>query len=197
MSTKKLSVIEKIKLPIPKQINLDMINYLGNNALWNFVFDWDRNDVPNFLNIIDSSETTDNGFATITYSIDKSIAGTREDSVMNNFGNWVYHFCRENSKKYKIKRLQRLYWNLYSQTSKCEWHTDIQLSEQNKYSNTHASIIYNFHDNDGGTEIEGQGLLPAKEREAIIFPSNVLHKGVGPTQNKWRLSLNIIVQLET
>ncbi len=81
-----------------------MINYLGNNALWNFVFDWDRNDAPSFSNIIDSSETTDNGFATITYSIDKSITGTREDNVMNNFGNWVYHFCRENSKKYKIKR---------------------------------------------------------------------------------------------
>ena len=197
MSTKKSLIIEKLKLPIPQQINLDMINYLGNNALWNFVFDWDRNDAPSFSNIIDSSETTDNGFATITYSIDKSITGTREDNVMNNFGNWVYHFCRENSKKYKIKRLQRLYWNLYSQTSTCEWHTDIQLSEKSKYSNTHASIIYNFHDNDGGTEIKGHGLQLAKEREAIIFPSNVLHKGVGPTQNKWRLSLNIIVQLET
>ena len=89
MSTKKSLIIEKLKLPIPQQINLDMINYLGNNALWNFVFDWDRNDAPSFSNIIDSSETTDNGFATITYSIDKSITGTREDNVMNNFGNWV------------------------------------------------------------------------------------------------------------
>jgi len=197
MPTKKLSAIEKIKLPIPQQMILDMINYLGNNALWNFVFDWDRNDAPHFSKIIDSSKTTDHGFATVTYSIDNSISGTREDNVMNNFGNWVYHFCRENSKKYNIKRLQRLYWNLYSQTSECQWHTDIQPSEKNKYSNTHASIIYNFHDNDGGTEIEGHGLQLAKEREAIIFPSNVLHKGVGPTQNKWRLSLNIIVQLET
>jgi hypothetical protein len=115
--------------------------------------------------------------------------GTKPDDYLNNFGNWIYHFCREKSKKYKIVRLERLYWNLYSRTSECTFHIDVSSTEKN-----YASIVYNLHDNDGGTEIKNHGFYQSQEREAIIFPSNILHKGVGPTNNKWRLSLNIVVK---
>lgn len=189
LSSTKEKMIEKIKLPIPRQINFDVIQYLGHHNFWNFVFDHDRETAPPFSQIMDSGPTTDSGFATITYSINNHMKGTRPDEYLNNFGNWVYNFCRENSKVYNIIRLERLYWNLYSRTSKCKLHDD--MSARN-----FTSIIYNFLDNDGGTQIQEHGFFPAKEREAVLFPSTLLHKGVGPTKNKWRLSLNLIVKTE-
>ena len=182
-------MIEKIKLPVPKQINLDIIEHLGHQSHWNFCFDLDRKDSPPFSEIINSGPVNDSGFSNITYSFNNYMKGTKPDDYLNNFGNWIYHFCREKSKKYKIVRLERLYWNLYSRTSECTFHIDVSSTEKN-----YASIVYNLHDNDGGTEIKNYGFYQSQEREAIIFPSNILHKGVGPTNNKWRLSLNIVVK---
>ena len=59
----------------------------------------------------------------------------------------------------------------------------------------YASIVYNFHTNDGGTEFES-GKIPSNEGEAIVFPSHIAHKGVAPVKHKWRLNLNIIVKIK-
>ena len=110
---------------------------------------------------------------------------TKRKNSFNNFGDLIYFHCKEKSKKFKIEQITRFYWNLYSRSSKCIWHTD------ERGINEFVSIIYNLHDNDGGTEFES-GFIKSKDGEAIIFPSNLPHKGVGPKEYKWRLNLNIV-----
>ena len=55
-------------------------------------------------------------------------------------------------------------------------------------------MLYSLFDGDGGIEIENK-LYPDKCGEAKIFPSNKLHRGVGPITNpKFRFSLNVVAE---
>tara|TARA_R100001015_G_scaffold2394_1_gene690 strand:+ start:1770 stop:2336 length:567 start_codon:yes stop_codon:yes gene_type:complete len=175
--------IEILKLPIPVTLNNNILNYLQKQGKWDFVYDRDRQISPNMKQVASPGLFTDAGLARITYS--NGLSGTVNDNYLNNFGDLIYFHCKEKSKKFKIEQITRFYWNLYSRSSKCLWHTD------EKGIDEFVSIIYNLHDNDGGTEFES-GFIKSKEGEAIIFPSNLPHKGVGPKEYKWRLNLNIV-----
>jgi len=175
--------IEILKLPIPKHLNNNIMNYLQREGKWNFVFDKDRNISPSMKEVADPGPLTDAGLARITFS--RGLEGTDVDNYLNNFADLVYFHCVESSKKFRIKNICRYYWNLYSRSSKCLWHTDQHKIDE------YVSIIYNLHDNDGGTEFKS-GKVNANEGEAIIFPSHYLHKGIGPKKYKWRMSLNIV-----
>ena len=86
------------------------------------------------------------------------------------------------------KYLDRLYWNLYSPNAVCQWHID--MGSVGEY----ASVVYNLHTNDGGTEFES-GKIPSKEGQAIIFSSDLKHRGLAPKNNKWRLNVNLVVKI--
>ena len=179
--------IEIIKLPIPKLLNTNTMNYLQREGKWDFVFDRDRETSPDMRQVASPGPLTDAGLARITFS--RGLQGTNADNYLNNFADLIYFHCIEKSKLFKIKHVSRYYWNLYSQSSKCLWHNDQSKVDE------FVSIIYNLHDNDGGTEFES-GIVKAKEGEAILFPSHYLHKGIGPQKFKWRLSLNIVAHQE-
>lgn len=176
--------IEILKLPIPVLLNNNILNYLQQKGKWDFVFDTKRKNSFNMKQVASPGSFNDAGLARITYS-SNGLSGTLNDDYLNNFGDLIYFHCKEKSKKFKIEQITRFYWNLYSRSSKCIWHTD------ERGINEFVSIIYNLHDNDGGTEFES-GFIKSKEGEAIIFPSNLPHKGVGPKEYKWRLNLNIV-----
>ena len=179
--------IEIIKLPIPHLQNDIVMNYLQKNGQWNFVFDRERNISPKMLEVVSPSEKSDAGLATISYS--KGLEGTTKDNYLNFFGDLIFFHCKEKSQKYHFDQVSRYYWNLYSRSSKCLFHTD------EHHVNRFISIVYNLHSNDGGTQFK-TGTVLANESEAVIFPSHLLHKGLAPKKNKWRLSLNIVATLK-
>jgi len=184
--------IEIFDLPVPKEINTEVINYLGNKGKWSFVLEQTPNASGQFSEIITPNKITDGGMALITYSRNNSIRNTVPDQYLNNFGDWIYFFCKERT-DLKIQHLERLYWNLYSPGASCMWHIDQDLGG---YVGFHGSIIYNLHTNDGGTEFEGDQKILAKEGQAVMFPSHLRHRGLPPEKNKWRVSLNIVVRIE-
>ena len=58
-----------------------------------------------------------------------------------------------------------------------------------------VSILYNFNTNDGYTEILNEK-YKSNESEAILFNSNLLHKGIGDEKNL-RYNLNILIRYES
>ena len=184
--------IEIFDLPVPKELNKEVINYLGNQGRWSFVFDGNRSFSPQLSEIITSDKKTDQGMAIITYSRNNSVAGTTVDHYLNHFGDWIYSFCKERS-KLKIQHIERIYWNLYSPGASCLWHVD---KDSGGVIGHYGSIVYNLHSNDGGTEFEGNQKILAKEGQAMIFPSHLRHRGVAPKKNKWRFSLNIVTKIQ-
>jgi len=91
----------------------------------------------------------------------------------------------------KFKDIKRIYWNWYHSTSLMEYHID------SNYDNLY-SIIYNLHDNDGGTEFKLNDEIifyKSVESKAIIFPSKISHRGVAPKKDLNRFSLNIITDI--
>jgi len=181
------NTIESLDLPVPKQINEKIINYLGTQARWQFAFDKPSELCPKFSDIITPDKTTDAGMGIISYSRDNKMKGTTVDDFLNSMGDWIFYMCQERS-SFKIKYLDRLYWNLYSPSAVCSWHVDHSALGE------YASIVYNLHTNDGGTEFESDKAL-SKEGQAIIFPSGLKHRGLAPKNNKWRLSLNMVVKI--
>ena len=64
------------------------------------------------------------------------------------------------------------------------WHTDWQISTPSK-----TCIIY-LNDNDGYTEFE-DSKVESVANTAVVFDTNVKHRGVPPTNVDRRLVLNI------
>ena len=183
--------IEIFDLPVPKEINTEIINYLGSQGRWSFVVDGNRTFSPQFREIITPGQRTDQGMALISYSRNNSVAGTVIDPYLNQFGDWIYFFCKERS-KLKMQHIERMYWNLYSPGASCLWHVD---KDSGGVIGHYGSIVYNLHSNDGGTELEENEKILSKEGQALIFPSHLRHRGFAPTKTKWRLSLNIVTKI--
>tara|TARA_R100001510_G_scaffold56545_1_gene62331 strand:- start:51 stop:371 length:321 start_codon:yes stop_codon:yes gene_type:complete len=64
------------------------------------------------------------------------------------------------------------------------WHTDWQISTPNK-----TCVIY-LNDNNGYTEFKNGKKILSVKNTAIVFDSNIEHRGVPATDNR-RLVLNI------
>jgi hypothetical protein len=83
----------------------------------------------------------------------------------------------------------RIMWNYYNRSSQGIMHKDQQVPG-------FYSMVYNLSDTDGGTEIQGE-FYPGAEGSAIVFPSELDHKGFGPKIQPNRFVLNCIFSVET
>lgn len=98
---------------------------------------------------------------------------------------YIYRSIIKNSKYNFINAsVKRVLWNYYNRSSHGVTHTD---SPQSNY----YSILYNINDNDGATVINDER-IDAKAGSCVIFKSNSIHCGVGPTKAKNKLAVNII-----
>ena len=86
----------------------------------------------------------------------------------------------------KILRIHRLMWNFYKRGELGNFHID------ETRDNFHT-ILYSLNTNDGYLELENEKIFDVAD-EAKIFPSKILHRGVGPTKSKFRLNVNIVVE---
>ena len=58
------------------------------------------------------------------------------------------------------------------------------------------SIVYNLHNNDGGTDFKNNKIIKSKEGQAIVFNSDYLHKGVSSKNIPVRYALNIVCRTD-
>ena len=77
-------------------------------------------------------------------------------------------------------------WNLYKQGEMGTFHDD-------EKKDNFISIVYCLNNSDGYLEVEDQKVYDI-ENDARIFKSNLTHRGVGPTNDLYRLNLNILLE---
>lgn len=171
-------MITKINTNIPKNTNQKILNRLYTSKGWCFGFDEN-----NHIN----KDKKDAGLITVTYN---QKGDYYVDDVLNTYAQVIFDAVESNCFM-KFKKIRRIYWNWYHPGSKMQFHIDTQ--GDNKFS-----IIYNLHDNDGGTEFKINDEITfhkSIESEAILFPSKLYHKGVAPKTNLNRFSLNIVLEI--
>jgi hypothetical protein len=82
--------------------------------------------------------------------------------------------------------VNRFYWNYYNRSSCGKWHQD--FNEPN-----FCSLIYYLNTCDGYTEFEDRKII-SNAGKAVMFDSHLWHRGMGPTKNQQRYTLNIIFE---
>ena len=158
---------------LPKDLNNKIISHLCNNISWNIAREYKK---PFDVLMIDKTSL---GFS--YDSINKNekqlnhVAKVISDHIFNKIG--------------LIGKLKRVMWNMYYKNQNSFIHID-------EDKNNHISIIYNLHNTDGGTKIDNI-FYRDKESQAKVFNSNILHQGIGPTDDNVRFNLNMVIETNT
>ena len=85
----------------------------------------------------------------------------------------------------KMTKMERVMWNLYRPGDEGSFHKDADLNDKKK------SILFTLNSSDGCL-IVGQDKYKDVENEAKLFDSHLLHKGIGPKNDPYRLNVNIV-----
>jgi hypothetical protein len=167
-------MIQKISTDFSSNTHKRILKALIENNNWGFGYDHELNLNP---------ENFDAGF---TLSSLQS-----HDSPLKIYAYFLFDIIQKHT-PIKIKNITRINWNWYNKNSITDFHRDSR--EDNYYS-----ILYNLHNNDGGTEFNVNNNIefyPSIEGEALFFPSKILHRGIAPKKTANRFSLNIMGSLQ-
>ena len=77
-------------------------------------------------------------------------------------------------------------WNIYRAGEEGIFHNDGE--EEGLYT-----ILYSLNSSDGYLQINDAKFYDVED-EAKVFPSKLLHKGVGPEKDRLRINLNIVLE---
>ena len=88
--------------------------------------------------------------------------------------------------------VERIMWNFYK-TSDTGTMFHIDTDGIHVDIDKYWSILFSLNDSDGYLQIN-KFKIKDVENEAKIFKSNLLHKGVAPVKNNFRLNLNLVVK---
>jgi len=178
-------MVSKVKLIdniLPKEINNNILGQLFNSRNWGIAYD-----KPDFIERMILDNQPNEGFNILSYDNVKNI---KLNTPLNIYADTIL---------YKVKEIleidflepSRYYWNYYDNSATTHFHTD--------ESKDYITILYNLHNNDGGTEIKINNktkFYKSIESQALIFPSHFHHRGIVPKENKHRLNLNIIARIK-
>jgi len=173
-------MIRKIKNILPPEINKHIILKLCNQPNWSFPHDVQGQTRKEFFDNFVDKNVSNSGFSLVTYD---QLNNIRIETDLNLYAEIIFYKIKQES-KLNLHTISRIYWNYYDTSSIANYHLD-------RKETGYKSIIYNIHTNDGGTQIENK-FYNSNESEAIVFDSNIKHKGIAPTKNKHRFNLNII-----
>lgn len=170
-------MIKTIETKLPTEFNQKIINDLSTLDMWRIATDGNLGGLD-----INQKNKSDSGFSFTSY---KENEIHHKEGFFNPLAEIIHYIA---CTKLHINKniITRVMYNFYTPSAKCELHQD--TAKENFFS-----ILYNFHTNDGGTFFEKENkLYKSKESQALVFPSNLFHKGVAPKKHMGRLSLNII-----
>ena len=173
-------MINKVKNILPPEINKHIIIKLCNQPNWCFPHDAQGQTRDEFFNNFVSDNVSNSGFSLVTYD---QLNNIKIDTNLNLYAEIIFYKIKQEL-KLNLHSISRIYWNYYDTTSIANYHVD-------RTEPGYKSIIYNIHTNDGGTRI-GDKFFKSNESEAIVFDSDLKHKGVAPSNYKHRFNLNII-----
>lgn len=109
---------------------------------------------------------------------------------LNTLAQFIFDQVLKKSKyEYHDIELVRILWNYYNRGSTGIFHVDKNFTTNNKY----FSVIYYLNTCDGGSYIKNSEFIPSVAGNAVVFPSNLPHRGVGPTKNRERYVLNFLL----
>jgi hypothetical protein len=83
--------------------------------------------------------------------------------------------------------LERICWNYYMPNMSGNYHVDYE-------DDNRLSILYSLNTTDGGLYLEDK-FFPDIMGQAKVFKSNIKHKGIGPTKDKARFNLNMVIKI--
>lgn len=171
-------MVTKIDTGIPINTNNRIINNLYATKNWCFGFD---------KNTFIDTDQRDYGFLVVTYTETQEY---QKNDILNTYAQFIFDMI--NSKSFmKFKKITRIYWNWYHPGSLTKFHMD--NPDDNAFS-----IIYNLHNNDGGTEFKINDKIDFYKSiasEAIVFPSKLYHRGIAPKINPNRFCLNMVLEI--
>lgn len=164
--------LKKLNNLLPQDVHKDILFLLSKEA-WRIANDNSTHeDILNFDN--------HQGFSIETFNVE-------EEKYLKTSLNWYAELILKLilNKLNTKGRLLRVFFNMYHQNHAGEEHVD-----SNK---PFKSVLYCLHTNDG--YFEHQGIkYPDIEGQVLIFNSNELHRGVGPTKSKVRFNLNLVFE---
>lgn len=170
-------MVKIINTKLPKEFNEKIIIELTGSHLWRIAIDGAKGTTD-----IVKKGGSDTGFSFTTYKENEiNIAG----SFWNSLAEIIFYIVTLKLNMIN-PRIVRIMYNFYTPSAKCNLHVDMESEKA-------FSILYNFHDNDGGTYFEKENkIYKSKASQALVFKSNIKHKGIAPKENAGRLNLNMI-----
>jgi len=172
------SIVNKVETEIPFTTNNRIIDLLYLSTNWQFGSD---------VGSTKSTNKMDSGFVVTSFS--DGNPSFQIDSL-NIYAKVILDaVCHKSFFQYRT--LRRFFWNWYHSNSQTEFHQDNVADNQ-------VSIIYNLHDNDGGTEFRiGDKIefFKSEPSQALIFPSKIFHRGIAPKEKCNRFCLNILTEI--
>lgn len=182
-------MIERIEKILPTSANNKIIETLINSN-WMLAYDNPKN-IKERINHYLSEGKEDLGFYKLTYCTFKNIEEKDIISqILNAYADMVFYIINDKLNN-KLKKPLRFGWNYYNQSSNGTWHTDQNLDK-------YISFVYSLNTCDGGTEIKINNeskFYKSIGGDALMFPSNVLHRGTKPKRNRSRFNLNIVCEI--
>jgi len=107
------------------------------------------------------------------------------ESRLNDFGFFITEKICEKT-NFDYSNIRRFMWNIYRRGEEGSFHNDGE--EDGLYT-----ILYSLNSSDGYLQINDAKFYDVED-EAKVFPSKLLHKGVGPEKDKLRINLNIVLE---
>jgi hypothetical protein len=169
----------------PQEFNQHISDQLKSSADWRLCLD------DKYLPGSDWNSSSDSGFVYYTYTDDRDWHMINSQDLTRARFNYLAESILSTALPEELGRvtgIRRVMWNYYNRSSDGILHKDYQ--EPGVWT-----MIYNLTDTDGGTEI-GQEFYQGSQSRALIFPSELLHRGRGPRQQPHRFVLNVMFTIE-
>ena len=170
----------------PDEFNKSLRDQLQRSAEWRLCLD------EHYLPGSDWDQHSDTGFVYYTYINDRDWAEiAARDPARGFFNTQAESILHTALSRMGINQavIHRIMWNYYNRSSQGILHRDHQLPGLH-------SMVYNLSHTDGGTEIEGK-FYQGNSGTAIVFPSELEHRGFGPKQQPTRFVLNCIFSIDS
>lgn len=162
----------------PREFNNYIAQRLMREAEWRLCMD------DSYCGGLDLSRYSDTGMVFYSYHSEVPDHQINQDPVrpfFNTAAELILHTAVGHRENLVIDRVM---WNYYGRASTGVEHRDFHEPGR-------TSMVYNLTGTDGGTWV-GDQYYQGDQGRAIIFPSELDHRGQGPQTNPYRLVLNVI-----
>ncbi len=159
---------------LPQGVNRIILNELIQWRSWTIA----NETAESPISLVDNNRPN-TGFSIISFHKKYNV---NMNTMLNNYADIVYFTLKE---KYKWGALEKVNWNYYDSSAKTSEHQD--------ESKDFVSAVYSLHTCDGGTEVKGK-FYPSIEGQAIIFDSDVFHRGIPPKEDNHRFNLALVIR---